>query len=367
MKKLIFRVYALILCAVCIFLTACNAVVNEVSVSISKSELVLSVGGKYTLTAIVSGEATKIEWTTSNEEVVKVIDGEVEGVGLGRATVTASVGTVKATCEVRVVSGIAEPDEEIKEEYMVLKVGSYNVCHLSNFANEKNGDVPVDPENTARIIKNNGYDIIGLNEIYEDNGADKPFLIKQTKLLSRLTGLESYVFGHAATIGWAIEIGNGIISKYPFTSTKMISVPQPIEKRPEEQNYYEDRGIVIATIDVGVEIDYVVTHFGLNGLEQENMVEQLIKVIDERERPMILCGDFNMAPDNARLTPIYERLTSAADVFGKTNEFTASSQEPSVAIDYIFLSEEFEVLSYDVIKVIASDHFPIVAEVKIEI
>ncbi len=254
-----------------------------------------------------------------------------------------------------------------------LTIGSFNICHCADWS--VGGDSPpASPGKTASLIDTIGYDIVGLQEVYQDGGSN-PLLTNQTSQLLRFSQLTYGVFGLGQRLDWGHSIGNAVLSKYPILSKSIIPVPKPTdeEKRPTENQWYEDRVIVKTTlrisnyVNIDFNIDYITTHFGLNLLEQENMVKTLVKLIDGCANPVVLCGDFNSDPSNKVQKPLRERLTSVADVVGKTDEYTASSLNPYAALDYIFLSKEFRVISYDVVKEISSDHFPIRAEVEIDV
>lgn len=273
-----------------------------------------------------------------------------------------------------------EPDVDIPKEdpptkkTIKLRIGSYNVCHCADWSKAEGDNVPVSPGKTASLLSEIGYDIVGLQEVYESGGTN-PLLTNQTSLLLRYSNLTYGVFGLGEYFEWGQSIGNAVLSKYPILSKTLVAVPKPTdeEKRPTETQWYEDRIIVKTTIkinnhiNIDFNIDYITTHFGLNKLEQENMIEALIKVIDGCQNPVVLCGDFNSDPTNKIQAPLRERLISVADVVGNSNEYTASSLNPYAALDYVFVSKEFKVKSYQVVKTVLSDHFPIVAEVEIEI
>lgn len=247
---------------------------------------------------------------------------------------------------------------------MKLTIGSYNICHCADFSLKEGNNIPVDVAKIANLIS--PTDITGVNEVYEKSTSN-PLLRNQTEELSKLSGHKYTAFGLGKEFDWGDSIGNAVLSKYPIVAVEKIEIPAPTEseRRENENDWYEDRIIVKATVDVGRKIDYITTHFGLNLLEQERIVDAIVNILDKCENPVVLCGDFNTTPHSEILAPIYKRLTSAADVVGKTNEFTLDSFNPYITLDYLFLSKEFKVLSYDVIKVIASDHFPIRAEVEI--
>ncbi len=256
-----------------------------------------------------------------------------------------------------------EEDLPPVEKYITLTVGTYNICHCADVFNE----YKVSPDKTAGILYRLGYDIVGLNEVYESGNAN-PLLTNQAQRLTKFSGLTYHFFGLGAILGDGCTIGNAVLSKYRLTDKQTIAVPIPENKRPNETSYYEDRVIVKTTVSVSdkLKIDYISIHAGINALEQENMVTALLELLDKTENPVIVCGDFNIAPENSRLKPLRERLVSAADVMGKTNEKTMSTAIQDVTADYVFLSKEFEVVSYNVEQIMTSDHFPIVVEVKIK-
>lgn len=70
------------------------------SVSIDQKTLSMYVGEKKTLKANASGQ--KVNWSTSNSKIATVKDGKVTAKKAGKVTITAQVGTQKATCDVTV-------------------------------------------------------------------------------------------------------------------------------------------------------------------------------------------------------------------------------------------------------------------------
>ncbi|HWT27056.1 MAG TPA: Ig-like domain-containing protein, partial [Mobilitalea sp.] len=83
----------------------CNVTVNDnIALSIDKSYLVLqSIGASSTLNASV-GEG--ITWSTSDPSVATVNNGVITAIGLGKVTITASLGNKSASCSVLVVGNV---------------------------------------------------------------------------------------------------------------------------------------------------------------------------------------------------------------------------------------------------------------------
>lgn len=247
---------------------------------------------------------------------------------------------------------------------MNLKIGTYNVCHCADFEQRKDGEefIPiVSIEKTAKTIKNLGLDFIGLNEVYSEG--EKEDYCNQTEKLAKLAGYDYFAFALGEKFSWT-TIGNAFLSRYPIVSVKRIIVKKPAEEdRFPKDAYWEDRVLLVVDVNVdGNMIRVVETHFGLNLMEQENIVKEVCKVIDESEYPVILMGDFNVTPEDKVIEQIYERLISATLVTGN-KEFTFASYDPRVQIDYIFVPKTAKVTSCVVHDVLTSDHRPLTASI----
>lgn len=81
-----------------------SVVVSASSVILDQTDLTLSPGETATLTAKVLPEDStdRLEWSSSDETVAMVKDGEVTAVAEGEATISAKAGEKTATCSVRV-------------------------------------------------------------------------------------------------------------------------------------------------------------------------------------------------------------------------------------------------------------------------
>jgi endonuclease/exonuclease/phosphatase family metal-dependent hydrolase len=93
--------------------------------------------------------------------------------------------------------------------------------------------------------------------------------------------------------------------------------------------------------------------------------EFINKKIKESPYPVILCGDFNDVPNSYAYFTIKGNLQDAflkkATGFGRTFRFIS----PTLRIDYILADKKFEVTQFNKIEVNYSDHYPIIADIKI--
>lgn len=247
---------------------------------------------------------------------------------------------------------------------MNLKVATYNISHCQDMSVNHNDDAPVDILKMAELIKDFDADIVSLNEVYMKSSNED--FNEQAEKIIKITEHPYFTQATGEDLGWTV-IGNAVLSRLPILDTFEVHIPAPTEdeKRPGENDWYEDRVVLCVKLQAeNSEILVIATHFGLNPLEQERIVKAVCDVVDNAKTPVILMGDFNALPHCEALAPIYERLTSCADVKENT-DYTFASFAPDRTLDYIFVSNGIEIEDFKVRYDILSDHRPCVAEIKL--
>lgn len=96
-----------------------NAYLNEVTISISNVSDKLNIGDRDVLEVEVKkGNSaiydTEIEWSSSNDTIISVVDGVIEAKGLGDATITATISGTNISSSV-LVSVISDEIEDVYE------------------------------------------------------------------------------------------------------------------------------------------------------------------------------------------------------------------------------------------------------------
>ena len=93
-------------------------------------------------------------------------------------------------------------------------------------------------------------------------------------------------------------------------------------------------------------------------------VEEILKMIQDETIPVILCGDLNSTPFNW----VHGRLTRfLRDTFeerGRGWGMTYHTRMPIFRIDYVMVSDEWEIVSADVVDAYLSDHLPVVVRLR---
>ena len=231
-----------------------------------------------------------------------------------------------------------------------MKIMTYNVQHCKNYIEQR-----IDYELIAKIIRESGAEIVGLNEMFSDGeGSQFP---NQTKLLSELAGYDHYYFAEAIKLRGASPYGNAMLSKLPIKSVETIIIPDPDPRM--YKGYYETRCILKAKFENGLTV--LIVHIGLMQDEKENAIKALVESIEDEK--CILMGDFNIKPDDPLLAPIRERMKDAAELFTEP-KLSFPSDVPTIKIDYIFTSKDIEIVAADIPAIVGADHRPHTIEIK---
>ena len=93
--------------------------------------------------------------------------------------------------------------------------------------------------------------------------------------------------------------------------------------------------------------------------------ERIAALLDEETLPVILFGDMNSAPNNRVYRMLSSRMRDAFAEAGEGWGMTYHARLPAVRIDYVFVSEEWEVVSARVPKARVSDHLPLVVSLRL--
>lgn len=95
-------------------------------------------------------------------------------------------------------------------------------------------------------------------------------------------------------------------------------------------------------------------------------VERIVELVKGEELPVLLLGDLNSTPDNW----VHGRLSSVLkDAFAEEGRGwgkTYHTRLPVVRIDFVFVSEHWDVISARVVDAYLSDHLPLLVELKLK-
>ncbi|MGN0461246.1 MAG: Ig domain-containing protein [Ruminococcus sp.] len=131
------------------------------SIILDKKSATVNAGSKLTLRATVTPElaamSSVVEWTSSNTSVATVANGVVTAKKAGTATITATVGELKATCKVTVVQKVTSIKVSNKSVYTGKQAKLSVKVYPTNASNKKvsysSGNKAVATVTSAGVVK----------------------------------------------------------------------------------------------------------------------------------------------------------------------------------------------------------------------
>lgn len=257
-----------------------------------------------------------------------------------------------------------------------LRVMSYNIRIGAG-----GGDWPADTrqfnlEPAARVIDAHRLDLVGLQEV--DRFRPRSALMDQPALLQQRLGMNA-VFTPAYTVPVQNapdeEYGVALLAEHPVRKPTRFPLYKPDyrQSHPEYPDYFsEQRVLLYAPVQIRRHTIHVfVTHLGLTPDQRERQIAQIVEITKRHPGPIILMGDFNAEPSETAMRLLGDRFQDALEAVGTTAEDRKSFPAglgPRTAIDYIFVSKHFEVVSAKVVRdvSVASDHNPVIAELRLK-
>ncbi|WP_042221564.1 endonuclease/exonuclease/phosphatase family protein [Oceanobacillus manasiensis] len=237
-----------------------------------------------------------------------------------------------------------------------VNVMSYNIYHGVGL------DGTLSLERIADVIRDAEAEIIGIQEVDRFYGERSDFQ-DQAKELAELLNYH-YVYGANLDLEPGEgqknnrQYGTAILSKYPIIDSENIFLSSFGK---------EQRGLLRAKVNVrGIHVNVYNTHLGLDVPSRMAQVEEVIDVTSSFSGPRILTGDLNAEPDSEEFQFLLDGGNFIDSFAGEENANTFPIIEPTKRIDYILHSPSIELSNQRVIYTEASDHLPIVTEMKIK-
>lgn len=223
---------------------------------------------------------------------------------------------------------------------MKLRVVSYNVRACA--------DVGFNPKVIANDVTEIGADIVGLQEVDENNRRSN---IDTVKILNEACG---YDCRFAKAIDYkGGEYGHAIMSRLNVISSKVVQLSsEGCENRVAMVNVIEKDGF---------KFQFINTHLDHTSLERRSIQYGELKEAIDKSMPYIITGDFNTCD----FTEFDLFVKDGAYLVNNKNNYLPSFIPSAIAIDNIVLSKEFKYLGCGIQTVIHSDHRMIWADVEI--
>ncbi len=239
-----------------------------------------------------------------------------------------------------------------------LRIMTYNVHACVGMDGE------LSPERIARVIAQSGANIVCLQELdvfrMRSGNRDQAHAIA--------LHLE---MNHKFHPAWHLQeesFGNAILTRFPMRMVEMKGLHHHKSDRSRRSALWAE-----IELSPGFSLQLINTHLSIYPKEQLIQAQQLM---DEWVHPasllgpVVLCGDFNARPDSATHRAFSQRLLDV-ETFDKTPaRSTYFSPFPVARVDHIFvtpglIASNTQVVGSRIAKV-ASDHLPLVTDVKLD-
>jgi endonuclease/exonuclease/phosphatase family metal-dependent hydrolase len=258
-------------------------------------------------------------------------------------------------------SGVMTPEND-RAVPDTIRIMTYNVHSCVGM------DGKISPERIARVIGRHEPDIVALQEM--DMGRTRTGAVDQPHLIARELAM-IYHF-HPSVVSDEERYGNAVLSRYPMELIRAGRLPGVIKN-----SKVEPRAAIWTAIDVaGTKINFFNTHLGLSPQERNRQARALLGpewvAHPDCRGPVILCGDFNALPGSRLCLNIKGVLRDAQDaLYNHRPQATWFSHYPVGRIDHVFIGPGIEVVRAEVSRTdmdkIASDHLPLIIDIKIRV
>lgn len=235
-----------------------------------------------------------------------------------------------------------------------VRVVSYNI-HAGAGADEV-----FDPDRQAAVLRALRADVIGLQEVDVRWGERSRWLDLAAELGGRLGMHVSfapvYRFG-------AREFGVAVLSRYPVVAAANHEITRLSTQRPGAVAAPAPGfGEVVLRVG-GVPLRVYVTHLDHRSdpAVRAAQVADMRRIMGRAAGPRILLGDLNATPSAPELAPLWRELTDA-----DPGRPTHPARRPVRRIDYVAVSAGVGVRAAAVAATLASDHRPVVADLRLE-
>ncbi|HEX9124063.1 MAG TPA: endonuclease/exonuclease/phosphatase family protein [Actinomycetota bacterium] len=164
------------------------------------------------------------------------------------------------------------------------------------------------------------------------------------------------------------RVKNAVLIRPPW---RVIS--HRLHRFPRSERFYP-RGALIAQLGrTGERIWATSVHLGLHPRERRRHAEELADVVRGLPGPVVIGGDLNETPEGRAVRHLAARFwdvwATASGPEGEAAGHTFPAADPSARIDYLFVSDGFQVerafVPHAAPVRAASDHRPLVAELRL--
>ena len=235
--------------------------------------------------------------------------------------------------------------------HVTLRIATYNIHRGRGM------DRRVNILRTTKVIADFGADLIALQEVVGPG----PDGMGQAEEIAAQLGMTPIMAPTRLLRGR--PFGNAIVGRFPVRKHERYDI---------SWRDREERGCQRVDLDVGPGLLHVYNvHLGTSLLERRYQATHLARILDAPEigEPKIMLGDFNEWVRGPATRVLTERLDSLDLLTHLKRRRTYPGFLPVLHLDHIYYRGTVEVVQVELVRtrgaMIASDHLPLIAELKI--
>lgn len=225
------------------------------------------------------------------------------------------------------------------------------------------------------LIERERPDIITAQEIFS---VDKPVVFPDTTfdLCDRIKTVGEFPYIYFSPT-WDMTVadattgfGNAIFSKYPLESTEVIFTHGEFQPNITAETYVPNaRNAQFVKVLHGSGAFWVVNHHAYwepTPIGSEKNVMALQRVADKirslEALPIVFAGDLNVIPDAPAMRVFDDLLTDLTATHAIQTTLSELGKVPNVPCDHVLINEKVEVVKFQVLGDLVSDHKALVLE-----
>jgi endonuclease/exonuclease/phosphatase family metal-dependent hydrolase len=251
------------------------------------------------------------------------------------------------------------PDQGVR-----LRVMAYNIQAGAG------ADHVFDLERQARAIESEHPDLVGLEEVDVDWAARSDYTDEAAWLARRLHMHVFFapIYDLPPDRAGAPDrrFGVALLSRFPILWARNREITRLSTQVPDPVPAPAPGFPEVLVLAHGMPLWVYVTHldYRADPAVRAAQVADMDAIMDRRHGRKLLLGDFNAQPDDPELAPLWTRLTDALTAEGQRTVPTWPADVPVKRIDYVTYSSGIRATAAYVPDTLASDHRPVVADLR---
>lgn len=289
---------------------------------------------------------------------------------------------------IRALIGIHPGGFKLTKEAKSIRILTWNVRWFDEQKRITKGAYPSRKQMLAFIQEQNP-DVLCFQEYFETNKVN----YSNMRDIQKMNYPYCYRVIDYGREGGPLEVGVAIFSRFPIVDSMRLRYPGPVHLRAAESLIYCDISTGAQTIRVFnthlqsvlfQKEDYarlrmirtaddsmldasksILKKLRQGYASRGTQVDIVREQIDKSPHPFVLCGDFNDVPNSYTYFRIrgghQDAFIAASNGIGRTYRDVA----PTLRIDYIMADKQFDVLQCKRFAVPYSDHYPVLADLRL--